>query len=304
MYAGRLDVGPLACVAGEAPAGARRHVVAIKELLGCDTENLPQSAPAIIERERLSWCLAPFRVISRSVHHNDRAPAASASIYCCLLPPARRTRRKIAAGTVQPQTLNGCYRRPTTPPRACAFFLGGAFVGAAPQLAYGALCQRLADSGYVVLAAPFKLQFDYLELCDTVLSTAEPAHAALVEEYGELPLVGVGHSCGALLHVLLSSAFRGTGVLADIERVANVHISFNNKPSQSAILFGELVAPATSLYCGSRTTHCCCGGRRSPSRRNGSTISFRAHLPAVARPRLPSRRRARCCRCSSRLSRY
>ena len=156
---------------------------------------------------------------------------------------------KSAAGIVQPQTLNGCYiyRPTTTPPRACAFFLGGAFVGAAPQLAYGALCQRLADSGYVVLAAPFKLQFDYLELCDTVLSTAEPAHAALVEEYGELPLVGVGHSCGALLHVLLSSAFRGTGGLADIERVANVLISFNNKPAQSAIpFFGELVAPATS----------------------------------------------------------
>ena len=86
-----------------------------------------------------------------------------------------------------------------------------------------------------------------MALCDSVLTAAEPAHETLKAEYGELPLVGVGHSCGALLHVLLSSAFRGTGGLADTERVANCLISFNNKPAQSAIpLFGELVAPAAS----------------------------------------------------------
>jgi len=149
-----------------------------------------------------------------------------------------------------PRELMGNYVfRPaaTSSPRGLAFFLGGAFVGAAPQLAYSALCQRMADAGYVVLATPFRLQFDYLTLCDEILSTAEPAHDALVAEYGELPVVGVGHSCGALLHVLLSSAFRGTGGLADVERVANCLISFNDKKASDAIpFFGELVAPAAS----------------------------------------------------------
>ena len=135
----------------------------------------------------------------------------------------------ITASTAAPLTrlLDSYVCRPpvSRPPRGCVFFLGGAFVGAAPQLAYSALLQRLAESGYVVLATPFELQFDYLALCEAVLAKAEPAHAQLVEEYGELPLVGVGHSCGALLHVLLSSAFRGTGGLCDVDRVANVLIS-------------------------------------------------------------------------------
>ena len=155
-----------------------------------------------------------------------------------------------AAAPPTPARLFDCHvvRPPAnTKPRAFAFFLGGAFVGAAPGLAYSNLLAKLADAGYVVFAPPFRLEFDYLELCDAVLAKAEPAHCALVEEFGALPVVGVGHSCGALLHVLLSSVFRGTGGLADVPRAANVLISFNNKPAQSAIpLFGELVAPAAS----------------------------------------------------------
>ena len=173
-------------------------------------------------------------------------PLARAAFVLLLAPGAWA----LATTAASPQKLHGNYvfRPPAaTPARGYAFFLGGAFVGAAPQLAYGALLQQLADAGYVVLATPFRLQFDYLELCDSVLTTAEPAHTALVDEYGELPLVGVGHSCGALLHVLLSSVFRGTGGLGDVERAANCLISFNNKPASAAIpFFGELVAPAAS----------------------------------------------------------
>lgn len=54
------------------------------------------------------------------------------------------------------------------PPRGIVHFLGGAFVGAAPQVAYGALLKKLAAAGYVVIATPFQLRFDYLELCDQV----------------------------------------------------------------------------------------------------------------------------------------
>lgn len=167
-------------------------------------------------------------------------------ICAALLVPTRA----LAAVAAQPQKLLGqyVYRPPTgTAPKAIAFFLGGAFVGAAPQLAYGKILQTLADNGYVVFATPYRLTFDYLELCDRVLTGAEPCHAALVEEYGDLPLVGIGHSCGALLHMLLSSAFRDTGGLADVERAANVLVSFNNKPASAAIpFFGDLVAPAAS----------------------------------------------------------
>ena len=132
-------------------------------------------------------------------------------------------------------------------PRAFVHFLGGAFVGAAPALAYSQLLSDLADEGYVVLATPYKLQFDYLQLCDEVLTATEPTYRQLCDEYGELPLIGVGHSCGALLHLLSSSVFRTTGGFADVPRRANVFVSFNNKRASDAIpLFGTLVAPAAA----------------------------------------------------------
>ena len=148
-----------------------------------------------------------------------------------------------------PTLLRGSWVfRPSNPPKAIAFVLGGAFVGAAPQISYRGLCSELADSGYVVLATPFEMSFDYLEMCDNILDVAEPAYASLVEEYGSLPLIGIGHSCGALLQALLCSVFRGTGSpLADAERRANVLLSFSNKPASSAVpFFGNIVAPSTS----------------------------------------------------------
>ena len=136
---------------------------------------------------------------------------------------------------------------PSTPPRAIVHFLGGAFVGAAPQLAYARLLSELAADGLVVVATPYQLSFDYLALCERVLADFEPAHAALTEEYGALPLVGVGHSCGALLHVLICSLFAGGGGVASVPRAANALVSFNNKRAADAIpFFATLVAPVAS----------------------------------------------------------
>ncbi|KAL1530325.1 hypothetical protein AB1Y20_001234 [Prymnesium parvum] len=134
-----------------------------------------------------------------------------------------------------------------TTPRAIVHFLGGAFVGAAPQLCYSELLERLASEGYVVVATPYELKFDYLRLCEEVLRRTEPSHQQLCEEFGDLPLVGVGHSCGALLHVIATSIFRTTGGFADIPRKANVLISFNNKRASDAVpFFSALVTPAAS----------------------------------------------------------
>ena len=71
---------------------------------------------------------------------------------------------------VGPARIGGSYvfRPADAEPRAIIHFLGGAFVGAAPQVAYGAMLKELAAAGYVVIATPFKLRFDYLALCDQV----------------------------------------------------------------------------------------------------------------------------------------
>jgi|TARA_B100000524_G_scaffold207297_1_gene108404 hypothetical protein len=90
--------------------------------------------------------------------------------------------------------LHGNYvLRPPAQPRALIHFLGGAFVGAAPQLTYGRLLHALAAEGYLVVATPFELRFDYLSLCSSVLDTIEPAHEELTAEYGtyaaDMPLI-------------------------------------------------------------------------------------------------------------------
>ncbi|MEO0356479.1 MAG: DUF1350 family protein, partial [Cyanobacteria bacterium P01_A01_bin.3] len=40
-------------------------------------------------------------------------------------------------------------------PKAVVHFLGGAFVGAAPHVAYDALLTSLAEAGYLVITTPF-----------------------------------------------------------------------------------------------------------------------------------------------------
>ncbi|CAM9434525.1 unnamed protein product [Chrysoparadoxa australica] len=127
--------------------------------------------------------------------------------------------------------------------RAVIHFLGGALVGAAPHLTYNYLLSGVAEMGFVVVATPYPMSFDYLEICDGILERFESAALPLAEEYGALPVVGVGHSCGALLQLLITCLF------PDTPRAANCLISFNNKPVQDAVpLFEELVLPlATRL---------------------------------------------------------
>ncbi|KAI2507603.1 Protein of unknown function (DUF1350) [Fragilaria crotonensis] len=60
----------------------------------------------------------------------------------------------------------------------------------------------------------------------------------LAREYGAIPVIGVGHSCGALLQLLITSLF------PDTPRAANALISFNNKPIKVAVpFFDEVFAP-------------------------------------------------------------
>jgi hypothetical protein len=100
------------------------------------------------------------------------------------------------------------------------------------------LLERLAEKGYLVVATPFSLSFDHLTTCDAVISRFERIAPVLARTYGPLPVVGVGHSCGALLQLLITSLF------PDTPRAANALISFNNKPVSEAVpFFEELVAP-------------------------------------------------------------
>jgi len=140
------------------------------------------------------------------------------------------------------EELHGNYiLRPNTdegPPRALLHFLGGAFVGAAPHVTYRYMLEKLAEKGFLVVATPYNLSFDHLECCDSIIQRFETIAPSLARQYGAVPVVGVGHSCGALLQLLITSLF------PDTPRAANALLSFNNKPVKDAVpFFDEFFAP-------------------------------------------------------------
>ncbi|KAL7531041.1 hypothetical protein ACHAXR_003815, partial [Thalassiosira sp. AJA248-18] len=126
-------------------------------------------------------------------------------------------------------------------PRALLHFLGGALLGAAPQLSYRYMLERLSSRGYLIVATPYQLSFDHLGTCDEIIGRFERVAPALAKEYGAVPVVGVGHSCGSLLHMLITSLF------PDTPRAANALISYNNRGVGEAVpFFEELIVPLFS----------------------------------------------------------
>eukprot|EP00534_Pseudo-nitzschia_fraudulenta_P007967 CAMPEP_0201148640 /NCGR_PEP_ID=MMETSP0851-20130426/10062_1 /ASSEMBLY_ACC=CAM_ASM_000631 /TAXON_ID=183588 /ORGANISM="Pseudo-nitzschia fraudulenta, Strain WWA7" /LENGTH=532 /DNA_ID=CAMNT_0047424843 /DNA_START=343 /DNA_END=1941 /DNA_ORIENTATION=- len=176
-------------------------------------------------------------------------------------------------------------------PRAVIHFLGGALVGKAPHVTYRYLLEKLAAEGFLVVATPFDLSFDHLVTCDDVLTRFEAVAPTLAKQYGALPVVGIGHSCGALLQVLISSLF------PDTPRAANALLSFNNKPVSEAVpFFEEFFAPAFSSLAvgpevaggdGSTTTTGGGGSSRGPSSNDSLAMGLKL-AKAASKGSLPS----------------
>lgn len=120
---------------------------------------------------------------------------------------------------------------PRSRPKRFIHFLGGAFVGVSPRLFYEGFLQNLAEKcEAIVIATPYQLAFDYDAMAEAAAARFERTASQLTAEYPactDLPVVAVGHSCGALLHALLACAG------ADYQ--ACVLMSFNNKPISDAI---------------------------------------------------------------------
>ena len=125
---------------------------------------------------------------------------------------------------------------PGVAPKAVVHFLGGAFVGAAPHLSYRYLLEDIADAGYIIITTPFNLVFNYVDLCAGLVEDSREAFSRVP---AGLPVMGVGHSCGALMHTLLPVLYP-----QECPRESNVLISWNNKPADAAIpQFESVVVP-------------------------------------------------------------
>ncbi len=123
---------------------------------------------------------------------------------------------------------------PPREPLALLHFLGGAFVGTVPNVAYRWLLEGLASEGYCIVATPFEVTLDHQAISRNVLSRLE----SLLNRWQKedrlggryLPIYGVGHSMGCKLHLLIGS-------LHEVERAGNILIAFNNYPIKRAIPF-------------------------------------------------------------------
>ncbi|KAI7841224.1 hypothetical protein COHA_005188 [Chlorella ohadii] len=122
-------------------------------------------------------------------------------------------------------------------PRCLIEFIGGSFVGAAPQLAYRPLLEALAARGALVVTVPYGTAFDHLRVADEVHFKFERCLKALGPQAIRLQRYGVGHSLGALLHALIGSRY-------PIASAGNVLMSYNNRPATDSIpLLSPLIAP-------------------------------------------------------------
>ncbi|PIA54036.1 hypothetical protein AQUCO_00900544v1 [Aquilegia coerulea] len=126
-------------------------------------------------------------------------------------------------------------------PTSVVHFIGGIFVGAAPQLTYRLFLERLSEKGVLVIATPYASGFDHFRIADEAQFKFDRCLRCLQEVNG-LPTFGIGHSLGSLIHLLIGSRYA-------IQRSGNALMSFNNKEASVAIpLFSPVLVPMAQSF--------------------------------------------------------
>nr|XP_043606115.1 uncharacterized protein LOC122578263 [Erigeron canadensis] len=122
-------------------------------------------------------------------------------------------------------------------PVAVVHFIGGIFVGAAPQLTYRLFLERLSEKGVLVIATPYASGFDHFFIADEVQFKFDRCLRYLDETVRDLPSFGIGHSLGSVIHLLIGSRYA-------VQRCGNIYMAFNNKDASLAVpLFSPVLLP-------------------------------------------------------------
>ena len=79
-----------------------------------------------------------------------------------------------------------------------------------------------------IIATPFPTGFNHVAISDETHFAFERCMSLLRDETQGLPVFGVGHSLGSLVHLLISSRY-------PVQRAGNVFLSFNNRPVTEAL---------------------------------------------------------------------
>ncbi|GJP36596.1 hypothetical protein CLOM_g21085, partial [Closterium sp. NIES-68] len=101
----------------------------------------------------------------------------------------------------------------------------------------------LAHRGLMVVATPYASGFDHLRIADEAQFRFDRCMRSLSlkamppSDPMDLPVYGVGHSMGALVHLLIGARYA-------VERAGNIFLSFNNKEASASIpLFSPVIMP-------------------------------------------------------------
>jgi hypothetical protein len=123
-------------------------------------------------------------------------------------------------------------------------FIGGAFVGTLPKQSYGVLIESLVEKGRIVIVATpcsglagmdhYKAAYEAAFKFQTACSVLRSDLGSDVFDADELPTIGVAHSLGCKVQILMNS-IDDTRAAAGRERAANVHLAFNNFAASESV---------------------------------------------------------------------
>ncbi|GAB2261672.1 hypothetical protein Droror1_Dr00002669 [Drosera rotundifolia] len=132
---------------------------------------------------------------------------------------------------------------PSASPAGIVHFLGGIFVGAAPQLTYRLFLQSLSrKANLLIVATPFSSGFDHFAIADEAQFKFDRTLRVLNESESkpvldEVPVFGIGHSLGTVIHLLIGSRYA-------VRNAGNVMMAFNNREASEVIpLFSSVLVP-------------------------------------------------------------
>ncbi|XP_048591257.1 uncharacterized protein LOC106410943 isoform X1 [Brassica napus] len=219
------------------------------------------------DKERVSRRV--FCSYSQENNNKDRPQSSGIQVYGeieRLLTETVKQSQSSSAGSADWSEVEGAWvlRPRNSNPKMVAHFIGGIFVGAAPQLTYRLFLERLAEKDVLVIATPYASGFDHFAIADEVQFKFDRCCRSLHESVQDLPSFGIGHSLGSLIHLLignyceslktdsalisfffLSSWFAcNLGSRYAVQRNGNVFMAFNNKEASLAIpLFSPVLVP-------------------------------------------------------------
>lgn len=92
-----------------------------------------------------------------------------------------------------------------------------------------------------VVTVPYATGFDHQQIADQVHFNFQRCMQRLEPQLQTLPIMGMGHSLGSLLQLLIGSRY-------PVQHAGNCFISFNNRPVTEAIPFlTQFISPGASF---------------------------------------------------------